>query len=102
MHVPESLLVTKLDGIMTYEPWLTAGHVETGGDDSITYVSVGKKLVLIAKRGKAARWLESRYTSVKAIVDCLLKSSKVMKNNVRLFITDPSLPMIQPPLWSHQ
>ena len=43
MQLPQCLTLTKLDGIMSYGPWYTAGHIEAGGDDSITYVPIGKK-----------------------------------------------------------
>ena len=39
--MPKTLTLTKLDGIFSFGPWFTAGHVEIGGDDSITYVPVG-------------------------------------------------------------
>ena len=31
MQLPQCLTLTKLDGIMSYGPWYTAGHIETGG-----------------------------------------------------------------------
>ena len=43
VQCPGSLTITKMDGIMSFGPWFTSDHVETGGDDSITYVPVGKK-----------------------------------------------------------
>ena len=42
MQVSEALTLTKLDGIMSYGPWFNAKHIETGSDDSITHVPVGK------------------------------------------------------------
>ena len=38
-----TLGLTKIDGICSIGKWFTAGHVETGGDDSITHVPVRKK-----------------------------------------------------------
>ena len=100
--MPNALTLTKLDGIFSFGPWFTAGHIETGGDDSITSVPVGKKLMLIAKRGRASRRLESLFTSWTAIADCLSKPlSKLMKNNVKFFITFPDALMIQPALCAH-
>ena len=43
MSLSKSLVLTKLDGIMSFGPWFTGSHIETGGDDSITHVPVGKK-----------------------------------------------------------
>ena len=40
---PESLTITKFDGIIAFGNWFTAGHIETGGDDSITHTPVGSK-----------------------------------------------------------
>ena len=50
-------------------------------------VPFGKKLMLIAKRGRASRRLESLFTSVDfAIADCLSKPpSKLMKDNVKFY-----------------
>ena len=102
MEMPKCLTLTKLDGIISYGMWFTAGHIETGGDDSITFVPVGKKLMLIAKRGRASRRLESLFTSKKALVDCLSKPpSKLMRRSVKFFFTDCTSLMIQPALWAH-
>ena len=59
MNMPNSLVLTNLDGIMSFGPRFTGGHIETGGDDSITHVPVGKKVMLIAKRGRASRRVEA-------------------------------------------
>ena len=40
-----ALTLTKLDSIFSFGPWFTAGHIEAGGDDSITSVPVGKKTI---------------------------------------------------------
>ena len=56
--LPNALILTKLDGIVSFDRWYTAGHIETSGDDSILYLTIGKKLMLTAKRGKPARRLE--------------------------------------------
>ena len=50
-EIPSGLHLTKLDAIASFGLWYTGGHVETGGDDSITHVPVGKKLMIIAERG---------------------------------------------------
>ena len=100
--MPYALTLTKVDGIFSFGPWVTAGHIETGGDDSITSVPVGKKLMLIAERGTASRRLEPLFTSWTAIADCLSKSpSRLMKNNVKFFITFPDASGIQPALCAH-
>ena len=39
---PNTLGLTKIHGFCSSGKWFTAGHVETGGDDSITLVPVGK------------------------------------------------------------
>ena len=68
--MPKTLTLTELVGIFSFGPWFTAGHIETEGDDSITYVPVGKKLMLIAKRGRASQRL-ALFTSWKAIAELL-------------------------------
>ena len=100
--VPNALTLTKLVGIFSFGPWFTAGHIETGGDDSLTSVPVGKKLTLIAKRGRASRRLESLFTPWTAIAVFLSKPpSKLMKNNVKFFLTYPDALLIQPALCAH-
>ena len=102
MKVPKALTVTKLDGIVAFGPWFTAGHIETGGDDSITAVPIGKKLMIIAKRGNTAREIESLMSSYKAVVNLLTKPPpKRLKGSVKFFVTSPDALMIQPALWEH-
>ena len=99
---PNTLELTKIDGICSIGKWFTAGHVETGGDDSITHVPVGKKLMVIAKRGKASRRVESLLTSAKAVVELLSKPpSALWKQTLKFYISDPYSLMIQPALCAH-
>ena len=82
--VPECITLTKLDGICSFGNWYTSAHTETGGDDSITFVPVGKKFMLIAKGGNASRRLENLFNSVKSVLHCLSKPpSSLMKQNVK-------------------
>ena len=102
MQLPQCLTLTKFDGIMSYGPWHTAGHIETSGDDSITYVPIEKKLMLIAKRGKPSRRLEALFTSAKSLNDFLSKPpSKLMRRTVKFCLIDATSLMIQPALWAH-
>ena len=102
MQSPQCLTLTKFDGIMSSGPWYTAGHIKTGGDNSITYVPIGKKLKLIAKRGKPSRRLEALFTSAKPFIDCLSKPpSKLMRRTVKFCLIDATSLMIQPALWAH-
>ena len=65
-QLPSCVVLNKLDAIASFGPWFTSGHIETGGDDSITHGPVGNKNMLIATRGCASRRLESLITSVKS------------------------------------
>ena len=92
----------KLDGICCFGIWCTSAHIETGGDDSITFVPVGKKFMLIAKRGNASRRLGNLFKPVKNVLHCLSKPpSSLMKWNVKFFITDPNSFLVQPSLCAH-
>ena len=42
--VPNSLKETKIDGIIQFTNWITDGHIETGGDDSISVTLLDEKL----------------------------------------------------------
>ena len=102
MKKPEAITLTKLDGIIAYGPWFTSGHIETGGDDSNTHVPIGRKLMVIAKRGNPARRLEALMTSVKSLVNLLTKPPpKRFGCDVKLFFTSPDSIMVQPALWAH-
>ena len=100
---PSGLHLTKLDAIASFGLWYTGGHVETGGDDSITDVPVGKKLMIIAERGYHSRLLEKLLQSTKALVNFLLKgpSTNAVRNKVRFYVTTPTSLMIQPGLCAH-
>ena len=101
-QVPQILTLTKLDGIFSFGNWYTAGHIETGGDDSITHVPLGKKFMLIAKRGNASRRVESLLTSVNSILNLLAKPpSPALKKTLRFYFSDPKSLMMQPALCSH-
>ena len=102
-EVPSGLHLTKLDAIASFGLWYTGGHVETGGDDSITRVPVGKKLMIIAERGYHSRLLEKLLQSTKAFVNFLLKgpSTNAVRNKVRFYVTTPTSLMIQPSLCAH-
>ena len=99
--IPSGLQLTKLDAIASFCLWYTGGHVETGGDDSITHVPVGKKLMIIAERGYHSRLLEKLLQSTKALINFLVKgpSTNAVQNKVRYYVTTPL--MIQPGLCAH-
>ena len=102
MQLPQCLTLTKLVGITSYGPWYTDGHIATGRDDSITYVPIRKKLMLIAKRGKPSRRLEALFTSAKSLIDCLSKPpSKLMRRIVMFCLIDATPLLIQPALWAN-
>ena len=102
-QVPQILTLTKLDVTFSFGNWYTAGHIETRGDDSITHEPLGKKFMLVAKRGNASRRVESLLTSVNSILNLLAKplSSPALKETLRFYFSDPKSLMIQPALCSH-
>ena len=51
--------MTRVNAIASFGLWYTEGHGETGGDDSITHVQVGKKLIFIVERGYHSRILDN-------------------------------------------
>ena len=77
--MPNALGLTKIDGICSFGKCFTAEHVGSGADDSITHVPVGKKLIVIAKRSKASRRVESLLTSAKAVVKLLSEPLSALK-----------------------
>ena len=96
MSMPQSLVLTKFDGIMSFGHGFTGGHIETRGDDSITHVPVGKKIMLIATRGRASRHLEALVKLSKSRIDLLSKPpAPQWKKPVKLYISDPTSLLIQ-------
>ena len=101
-QVPQILTLSKLEGIFSSGSWYTKGHIETGGDNSITHVPVGKKFMLIAERGNASHRVKSLLTSVNSILNLLAKPpSPALKKTLRFYLSDPNCLMIQPALCSH-
>ena len=100
--IPESLTITKLDGIIAFGNWVTAGHIETGGDDSITHTPVGRKLMVITKRGNVSWYIETLMTSVKFLVNFLSKPPPIsVKHRDWFYFTDPLSLLVQPALCAH-
>ena len=102
-EIPSGLHLTKLDAIASFGLWYTGGHVKTGGDDSITHVPVGKKLMIIAEHGYHSRVLQKLLQSTKALVTFLLKgpSTNAVRNEVKFYVTTPTSLIIQPGLCAH-
>ena len=102
-QIPSGLHLTKLNAFASFGLWYTGGHVETGGDDSITLVPQGKKLMIFAERGYRSRLLEMLLQSTKALVNILLKgpSTNAVRNKVRFYVTTPTSLRIQPGLCAH-
>ena len=58
--------------------------------------------MLIAKRGRVSQRLEALFTSWKAIAELLSKPpARVVRENVRFFISSPDALMVQPSLCAH-
>ena len=102
-RIPSGLQKTKLDAIVSLGLWYTEGHVETGGDDIITHVPVGKKLISIADRGNHSTKLEELLQGTKALFNFLPKgpSNNAVQKKVRFYVTTPTSLMIQLDLCAH-
>ena len=49
--VPSSLKETKCDAIIQYNCWWNDGHIETGGEDSVSVTPIGEKLYFTCTPG---------------------------------------------------
>ena len=58
-RLPSNLLETKVDSLLATDCWWTEAHVETNGDDSISFTPLGRKLFLICHRGLPSTDLHS-------------------------------------------
>ena len=96
------LVLTKLDRIASFGPWITSGPIKLREDDSITHVPFEREVLLKAIRRFTSRRLESKLTSVKAKTILLQKLlSAKMNRNVRFYISCPQSLMVQTELCAH-
>ena len=101
VHLANVLKTTKLDRIMSYGLWITAGHVEMGGDDFFTHVPVEQKLTVIATRGIQSCNLKATFTSVKTVLGNLrYLPSKEMQRIVNIYRSEATSVRIQRALWA--
>ena len=100
--MPNALKLTKLDGIVSFGPWYTDGQIKTGGDESITYVPIGKKVNVDCEARKACTSIRGFFTSAKTLIDCLTEPpSKLMQRTVKFCLIDATSSKIQSALWAH-
>lgn len=101
-EVPLNMNVTKEDALFACGPWYTDGHVETGGDDSISFTPVGEKLFLIAERGMSSVKFERKMRDARYFMRYIKQGpSKEDVDKVRFYIADPDAILCQPALCSH-
>ena len=101
--VPNSLKETKIDGIIQFNSWITDGHIETGGDDSISVTLFGEKFYFICAPGTHSLIFEKlirNFDDFISFVETGPKSSAV-KSNIKFYIPQPGLILCQPSLASH-
>ena len=59
--------------IITWGGWFTEGHIEIGGYESVAHVPIGEKILLIAKRGAASRFLSNQTRCGKKFMDFVVR-----------------------------
>ena len=99
--IPESLTFTNFDALFQFNPYYTDGHVETGGQDSISYTLVGEKLFLICNRGKQSVLLERQLRSVKNFIQLVKHGSGKYEHSMYYYIPNKSHFLCQPALCAH-
>ena len=101
--VPNSLEETKIDGIIQYNSWLRDGHIETGGDDSISVTLFGEKLYFICAPGTHSVKFEELIRNVDDFMSFVEAGpeNSIVKSNIKFYIPQPDLILCQPSLASH-
>ena len=101
--VPTCLKLTKLDAILQYNSWITDGHIETGGDDSVSVTLLGEKLYFICTPGKHSIYFEKAIRNSDDFMNFVKKGpvNSFMKENVKCYIPQPGYILCQPSLDSH-
>ena len=100
--LPENFTRGHSSAILSLGPWFTEGHVEEGGDDSIAFAPVGKKIFLIANRLKRSEELFKKSTSAEEFVKMLLAGPPPhWRGQVKFYFSDASSFLVQPSLCCH-
>ena len=100
--LPEGLELTSTDAIFLIGRWFTEGHIEEGGDDSLSLTAVGKKIFLIADRGFYSTNLFKSTPTVERFIKKVLDGpTRGEKEHVRFFISKPGTALVQPALCCH-
>ena len=82
--------------------WFTDGHVEEGGDVSVSLTSIGRKFFMIANRGAASNRLFAMTSTIESFVSWVLKGPTLpCEKNIFYHITDVTDMIIQPSLCAH-
>ena len=93
------------DEILTQGLWFTKGHVEEGGDDSVSVTPIAKKLFSIADRGIYSVSLFQNTETVRAFSRRVLegprRGRRGEKRHIRMFLSEPNAVLVQPALSCH-
>ena len=91
--VPNTLQQTKIDGIAQFNSWITDGHIETGGDDSISVTLLGEKLYFICTPGTRSINFEKLIRNVNDFISFVEAGPEntSVKSNVKFYIPEPNL-----------
>ena len=82
--------------------WYTDGHVEEGGDVSVSVTAIGKKFFMIANRGAASERLYDVTSTLDSFVSWVLDGPKLAcEKNIFYCITKESDMIVQPSLCAH-
>ena len=99
VDAPASVKVTSTDAIIGSGPWSTDGHIESEGDDSISYSPLGDKN---HDRGVQSVFLEPKVKSIAYLWYGIQRGpSKVEKDKVKFFISDSNPVLCPPALCAH-
>ena len=82
--------------------WFTDGHVEEGGDVSVSITLFGEKFFMIASRGATSERLFNMTCKLTSFISWVMGGPKIeCKKNVFFYMTETSDMIIQPALCAH-
>ena len=86
--------------MVQFNSWITDGHIETGGDDSISVTLFGEKLYFICAPGTHSVKFEKLIRNVDDFISFVETGpeSSAVKSNIKFYIPQPDLILCQPSL----
>ena len=99
---PSNFDLKEQNAINSWGGWFAEGHIELAGDESIAHVPIGKKVVLIAKRGPASKYLVNQTKCPKEFINLAVSGPPALyKDKIFYYISKSKSLLFQPAVCAH-